>query len=115
MSDSNRTIKMWGTTLTLISNDYFSAHLLNINQHGFSSVHYHSYKYNMIYVYKGQLKISFFGDNPKSVTLIEDQQIIIEPNVKHQFYADAETLALEFYWPHCPSEEDIVRIKADYT
>lgn len=85
---------------------------------GFCSCHYHAEHSNSFVVIRGKLTIGLFNHDGicnEAVKIMPGQGLTIPANQEHQFYADEETVTLEWsvLHPNRPGQiaslEDIVR------
>jgi quercetin dioxygenase-like cupin family protein len=103
------TIKDWGLTDLIFSNSIVEIHKLSINKSGYSSKHYHAYKYNVFYVDQGSVEIIIWLDQIEQKHILNDgDSITIKPNIWHKFIALKDTTATEIYYTSIDSN-DIIR------
>ena len=104
--------KIWGHTKSIISNENFEVHRIEIKPGCHCSKHKHNYKYNMFYVEQGFLKVKVWKNdyNLCDVTeLMKGDFTIVAPGEYHQFYTDKDcAIVYEIYYTH-PIIDDIVR------
>ena len=111
--------KNWGARYNLHSTIDCQVDICIITKGGYSSWHYHKYKFNRFFVLKGQLEIrldsinkEFCSDDFKNHYLIGDdcksRKFDIKPGILHQFHALTNVELIEIYYTVC-SEQDIIR------
>ena len=102
--------KFWGSTEEIFNNGIVAIHLLKINKGGYCSVHKHSYKSNIFYVLKGNLKLSVWKQEDESddTVLWEGEMTEVQPHVYHQFKGLTDVECLEIYTVGFKGE-DIIR------
>lgn len=84
---------------------------------GFCSCHLHTHHSNSFVIIRGKLTIGLFRDGlcVEAIKIEPGSGMTIPANIEHQFYADEETIALEWSVLHptrpgqIASLEDIVR------
>lgn len=103
------TIKNWGYTSLIFSNDNTEIHKLCINKNGYSSKHYHAYKYNLFFIDDGCLEITIWKNNIEEKFILSNSDtLIIDPNTWHKFYAIENSKVTEIYYTSIDSN-DIIR------
>jgi len=93
--------KVWGWTSTIYSDHNIELNLIYAKKGGYCSLHRHISKYNLFFVFVGQLKIEVEKSDYDltDVTNIKSfQQTIVPPGELHRFRAVKDTYALELYW-----------------
>ncbi len=103
--------KVWGTTDAIFTGQYFSVHVIKIDQGGFCSQHYHKRKLNHFHVLSGKVQIHEWPgeqDQPDTTELQAGQTYTVKAGVWHSFTAITPCTMLEIY-EAAPIEEDIYR------
>lgn len=93
--------KVWGDTQLVFAWNSVEAHVIRINDGGFCSRHSHAAKWNRFVVMRGKLAVRLFyhEHGGSDETLLSPGQVTdIPPNVRHEFEALEDTVAMELYW-----------------
>jgi len=100
--------KNWGFKYIVHDSPSCQVHLCCIKKGGYSSKHYHDYRFNRFVVLQGRLKIwtqlncYIIGDGQ------DTRKFDIKPKITHKFEALTSVQLLEVYYTVC-SDKDIVR------
>jgi quercetin dioxygenase-like cupin family protein len=106
----NKTIKLWGVTSEIFTNDSVSIHRIEIIKEQKCSKHFHEYKYNMFFVETGKIIVHRWEeDTIISSVLKEEESLVISPRVWHQFEAIEDSIVYEIYYTKLENN-DIIRI-----
>jgi mannose-6-phosphate isomerase-like protein (cupin superfamily) len=103
--------KLWGETRCIFKTPLAELHRIEVNPHGFCSVHLHEHKWNGFFVERGELLVKVWQPSGTlDQTLLGPGDFMTVPaGVEHQFVAMKEgCLAFEMYSID-PLTEDIVR------
>lgn len=104
-----KSAKRWGNTEVLIDTPFCEVHRIFVRKGGMCSRHKHEYKNNAFYVEQGELTVHMQdGDEWAGVTLGRGEMLNVPPNIEHQFQAQTDVIAFEYYWPD-GCKPDIVR------
>lgn len=85
---------------------------------GYSSIHRHRAKYNIIYILEGKLEIKFFSlkdgapvEHAHTMLRPRQEPLVIAPGKIHQFVAQSDGWGIEVYLATAPGDlsEDIER------
>ena len=109
--------KPWGRRKLLLHTSAVHVDELEILPGGFSSIHSHQHKFNLIFVLEGELSITVFDDPeslPKAIHWLQSSQShVIAPLVWHQFCASTSVRAMEVCWASksgvAVTDDDIIR------
>jgi mannose-6-phosphate isomerase-like protein (cupin superfamily) len=111
--------KAWGHNIPISSNESFEVHYASIDSFGFSSRHYHSNKYNQMFVMYGKIFLEIYaceqdaidGKEIKVIELRPGMSFTVPPRVWHRFRAGDEFVDLiEVYWAEPVDKDDIRRV-----
>src|SRR5579884_2449380 len=105
----NRTDKPWGFELVVALTEKYLQKKLYIKEGYRTSMHYHEYKMETLYVVKGKVRVEF--PDSKAIELNEGERHTIEPKTVHSIIALRNTYIDEASSPH-PS--DTIRVKDYY-
>jgi Nucleoside-diphosphate-sugar pyrophosphorylase involved in lipopolysaccharide biosynthesis/translation initiation factor 2B, gamma/epsilon subunits (eIF-2Bgamma/eIF-2Bepsilon) len=105
----NRTDKPWGFELVVALTEKYLQKKLYIKEGYRTSMHYHEYKMETLYVVKGKVRVEF--PDSKAIELNEGERHTIEPKTVHSIVALRNTYIDEASSPH-PS--DTIRVKDYY-
>ncbi len=105
--------KVWGWTSPIWQGGGACANLIYVKAGGFCSEHRHAAKYNLFYnlSFTGKLIVKIWQGDYELVDVTElghNESLVVKPGLYHQFRADGDLKALEFYWGEC-REDDIER------
>lgn len=103
--------KAWGETVCLFKTPLAELHRIEVQPHGYCSVHLHEHKWNGFYVERGELLVKVWQPSGTlDVTRLGPGDAVTVPaGVKHQFLAlEQPCVAFELYSVDTLSE-DIVR------
>lgn len=96
--------KSWGSTRELFKSARYSLHEMKIVRGGYSSVHFHRFKSNYVYILSGTLEILTFRryytyeDVFARITVYTKGSLVkLSPFCIHKFYAKSDVHALEWY------------------
>lgn len=108
------TSKAWGRTRPIYDSDVFCGHELDVEQGGYSSVHYHQHRANKFIVDSGVIAVVvFWGWRSESVMLTKGQDFTLPSLVVHQFQVYQSGRVREEYWADRGgkvSQQDIIRL-----
>lgn len=106
----SRSGKVWGVTWLTFALNGVSAHVIEVTAGGYCSCHRHVSKWNRFVVVRGRLRVRQYpsDDRVDTTVLVDGDVCDVPPGVRHEFEAEADTTALEFYWTEL-REDDIVR------
>lgn len=108
--------KLWGTTQPLFDYNGVEIHKAEPMAGGYTSEHYHDYKWNRFIVLSGKVKVTIFDEDPRDDNAeIEDETMLeanmasdVPPRKWHMFEALEDSVMLECYWVEL-DPRDIVR------
>lgn len=102
--------KVWGETTRIYQDNHVSVHLLRIKKGGFSSEHRHKHKLNYFFLLSGRVTIKTWMDETMDETILSSahETTSVPTGHWHQFYAEMDSVMLEFYIIE-PLAEDIDR------
>jgi len=97
--------KPWGKSERLHLDESAQLERITVVRGGYSSRHEHARKYNGFFIVSGLLKVREFvpqpdgGERMESLTILSPgESHVVPPGVRHQFVAETDVLAYEFYW-----------------
>lgn len=105
----SRTDKPWGYELVVALTEKYLQKKLYIKEGYRTSMHYHEFKMETLYVVKGRVRVEF--PDKEAIELNEGERHTIEPKTVHSIVALRNTLIDEASSPH-PS--DTIRVKDYY-
>ncbi len=108
------TTKVWGRTLEIISNQYYSKHHLELYAGGYCSLHYHRERANKFILESGSVEIiEVYGPQIVRHLLAAGEEYCVPSLVVHMFVVHASGTMIEEYYPdRCGMvlESDIIRL-----
>lgn len=101
--------KVWGTTQLVFRLNGVEAHHIEVKKGGYCSRHYHRGKWNRFVVTRGCLVVRIVSEGALDETALTEGMVTdVPPEVLHEFEAETDCEAFEFYWTEL-DPEDIVR------
>ena len=94
--------KPWGRTRPQCRSEVAHVDEIEIAAGGYCSIHCHSAKVNVFHVLSGRLYVRQFtgnGDRLRGEHIAPGCSVIVPAGIWHQFWAPAETRAVEVYMP----------------
>ena len=108
--------KTWGSEVWVANSEKYCGKVLNLNEKGFCSYHYHLIKDEVLLVTEGKV-LFVYSTAPvsknctppfKQITLEAGQAWHVEPGIAHQFYGLSNSKITEFSTQHF--DDDSYRI-----
>lgn len=105
--------KPWGRELWVAHTEKYALKIIEFNQGSRSSLQYHRFKHEHIYVDRGRLQVEWEDDQGAMQTLELGPGDVIEnkPGRKHRVTALEDVRLIEVSTPEL---DDVVRIEDDY-
>lgn len=118
--------KPWGACKRMYSSPRAAMYELDISPHGYSSIHWHECKDQVLWVHLGLVCLKQYDESGESLLrcrwLSSGQACVTRAGTRHQFYAPVTSVVTEIYlpavygdnrraaWRSIVREEDIVRL-----
>lgn len=106
--------KVWGRTRTTHRSPLYSRHELEVEEGGYSSVHWHAQRANRFLVVSGAIRVvELYGWQERVFELTAGNTHDVPSLVPHQFQVIESGRVIEEYWPDRGGEvleEDIIRL-----
>ena len=108
-----RVEKPWGEELWLANNEFYACKIIKVKKGTRTSLQYHRYKHETIYIDEGKVKAMLEDETGRMVEKILNPGDIIEnkPYRKHRIEALEDTRLIEVSTPQL---DDVVRVEDDY-
>jgi mannose-6-phosphate isomerase len=105
--------KPWGRELWVAVSDKYALKIIEVKKGTRSSLQYHQFKHEHIYIDKGVAQVEWENDEGKMETLTLNAGDVVEnkPGRKHRTTAVEDVRIIEVSTPHL---DDVVRLEDDY-
>lgn len=100
--------KPWGREIWLAAEKEYAGKILEIRKGSRTSLHYHKFKKETMYVLEGELKLIHSGGE---IIVREGECILLEPGNIHRIVPLKDLKIIEISTPQL---DDVVRIEDDY-